>query len=173
MDRSTFMAAATRLHEFEVDSGALGIGNVWIRELTARQRLDALEGAYLRDTDGAVLTTSEGYNRYDDTLYRAFLLQSALIDGPGGALILTLEDVPEIAQKGRECLQRITTDILNLSWLTKEDLFRRHTEADDRQRDTGKGAGADAGGAEREGAPAAGIGSDVADGSGRDPEPAA
>jgi hypothetical protein len=153
MDRSTFMQAATRLHELEVDSGPLGLGAVWIRELTARQRVDALEGAYLRDSDGAVLTTDMGYTRYDDTLYRAFLLQASVIDGAGGAAILTLEDVPELAARGRECLRGLSDQVLNLSWLSKEDLFRSRSTPDDRERDAQEGHAASGDGAERERVP--------------------
>jgi hypothetical protein len=168
MDRATFMAAATRLHELEVESGALGLGHVWIRELTARQRVDALEGAYLRDTAGQILTTDQGYNRYDDALYRAFILQASLISGAGGDLVLTIEDVSDLASKGRECLRGVTDQVLSLSWLTKEQLFRGDPQADDRQQDPSAGAGAPGDGAERERASGAGVGSDVADGSGGD-----
>lgn len=134
MDRQTFLQAATHLHELEADSGALGLGKVWIRELTARQRVDALEGAYLRGDDGQVMTTDQGFPRYDDALYRAFLLQASLLDKAEGTQILTLEDVPTLAEKGRDCLRNLTTEILNLSWLSKEDLFRSREEIDDRER---------------------------------------
>lgn len=164
MDRQTFMAAATRLHELEVESKALGLGKVWIRELTARQRVDALEGAYLRGDDGAVLTTDLGYSRYDDALYRAFLLQASLLSEENGTPILTLEDVPELAGRGRECLRALSEEVLNLSWLSKEDLFRIRQEADDRERDAEKGVGAAGDGAEREGTPDAGIRPPLADG---------
>lgn len=156
LSREQFIAAATHLHELEVDSGPLGLGKVWIRELTARQRVDALEGAYLRDAGGAVLTTAEGFSRYDDALYKAFILQASLITGAGGDLVLSLGDVPDLATRGRECLTRLTNEVLNLSWLSKEDLFPRHPEADDRQPDAPHGDRDDDGGAEREGTTDAG-----------------
>jgi hypothetical protein len=153
MDRQTFMAAALALHELEVDSGPLGLGMVWIRELTARQRVDALEGAYLRGDDGAILTTDQGYNRYDDTLYRAFLLQSSVLAGEGGQPILTLEDVPDLAARGRECLRGLSDQVLTLSWLSKEDLFRSRQAPDHSERDPHESAGTVGDGAEREGTP--------------------
>ena len=165
MDRATFMQAAVSLHELEVESGPLGLGKVWIRELTARQRVDALEGAYLRDAEGAVLATDQGFNRYDDALYRAFLLQAALLDTAGGDPILSLEDVAELAERGRDCLRTLSQEVLNLSWLSKEDLFRSRQETDNRQRDPQAGDPALGDGTERERTADAGVGSDVVDGS--------
>lgn len=146
LTRAAFLAAATKLHELDVASGALGLGTVWIRELTARQRLDALDASKVRDSAGEAILTPDGAAQYDDALYRAYLIQAALLDKQGGQPILTLEDVPTLAERGRECLRGLSTEILNLSWLDEVSLFRGDRSADDRQRDTDASAGEPDGG---------------------------
>lgn len=148
LTRAAFLKAATRLHELEVESGPLGLGKVWVRELTARQRLDALEASKQRDAAGNAITTVDGSMQYDDALYRAYLIQAALIEKQGGKLVLTLDDVPTLADQGRECLRGLSTEITNLSWLSQDALFRGDRQTDDRQRDTEAGDGEPAGDAE-------------------------
>lgn len=129
LTREAFLKAATSLHEDQADSGALGLGLVWIRELTARQRLDIQEAAQERNAEGEVMGADEG-------LYRALIIQASLIDGPGGDPVLTMDDVPRLAEKGRDCLRLLATAALNLSWLTEADLCRFRASVDGQQPDS-------------------------------------
>jgi hypothetical protein len=134
LTRGAFLTAALALHEDQADSGALGLGLVWVRELTARQRLDITDAAQQRNAEGAIVGA-------DEALYRAMLIQAGLIDGPGGETVLAFEDVVELAEKGRDCLRPLATAILNLSWLTEADLRRFRAGLDDGQPDKSAGAG--------------------------------
>lgn len=141
LTRDAFLKAAVLLHEDQIDSGALGLGLVWARELTARQRMDILEAARTRDAEGNAIADADGTAQYDDAIYRAMAIQAGLLDGPGGAPVLTLEDVPALAEKGRECLKPLAAGILNLSWMTEADLRRFRAPVDDRQPGQSAGAG--------------------------------
>jgi hypothetical protein len=157
MDRQQFLQAATRLHEYEVDSGPLDLGKVWIRELTAKQRIEAQEAARLRDSAGNVLTDDLGRPRTDEAIYRAFLIQSGVISGPGGEHVLTIEDVPTLTDQGRDCLAKLAQDIMSLSWLGASDLFRGGEPADSGQPGTEGSEGTGDSPADSEGSPPASV----------------
>lgn len=154
-DRAAFLSAATELLETMAPSGALGLGLVPIRELTAKQRLDAVELAKMRDGEGNVIEDAEGNAQIDNAMYTAALIQMSVLDPatcewdgeqpvPGtGSLLLKPADVVTLATKGRESLQPLARQITVLSGISKEFLFRLREKLDGEQRDAETGAGAD------------------------------
>jgi hypothetical protein len=176
IDRAAFLSAATDLLETMAPSGALGLGLVPIRELTAKQRLDAVELAKIRDGDGNVIEDAEGNAQIDNAMYTAALIQMSVLDPatcqwdgeqpiPGtGTLLLKPADVVTLATKGRESLQPLARQITVLSGISKEFLFRLREELDSQQRDADAGDGTDRGSADSGGATDSNIGAAVGDG---------
>lgn len=174
-DRAAFLNAATDLLETMAPSGALGLGLVPIRELTAKQRLDAVELAKQRDGEGNVIEDEEGNAQIDNAMYTAALIQMSVLDPatcewdgeqpvPGtGSLLLKPADVVTLATKGRESLQPLARQITVLSGISKEFLFRLREKLDGEQRDAETGAGADRGPADSGGTTDGGDGAPVGD----------
>jgi hypothetical protein len=174
-DRAAFLSAATELLETMAPSGALGLGLVPIRELTAKQRLDAVELAKMRDGEGNVIEDAEGNAQIDNAMYTAALIQMSVLDPatcewdgeqpvPGtGSLLLKPADVVVLASKGRESLQPLARQITTLSGISKEFLFRLREELDGKQRDAEASAGVDRRAADSGGAADSGDGADVVD----------
>lgn len=108
MDRTTFLAMAVALEETTFTDPTSQTTH-HIRELTGKQRLDAIEAARGGDPEGP----------FDDALYRALVIQYGLLDGPGGKPLLTPADVGNLATNGREILRPLATAILDLSWATR------------------------------------------------------
>ncbi len=138
LTRQAFLAAATHLHESTADGSVFGLASIPIRELTARARLDILEAVKQRDGAGNVLEI-DGIAQIDNALWQAMVIQAGVIDAPGGDLILTLDDVPELAEKGRDSLRLLAGDIAKLSYLSEADLKSSRTAPDDEQRGTAEG----------------------------------
>ena len=143
-DRKAFLSAATTLLEDVVPSGLLGLGDVPIRELTAAQRLEAVEVAKVYDADGEEITLPDGTTKLDTAKYWAALIQMSVLDPATcydgdtfvegrGSLLLEPDDILELAERGREVLRVLAQHIMNTSWLTRADLFRGNHEAHDRQ----------------------------------------
>jgi hypothetical protein len=150
-DRTRFLSAATELLEDVVPSGPLGLGDIPIRELTAAQRLEAVEVAKVIGADGEIVTLPDGSAKLDTAMYWAALIQMSVLDPntctwngdtfvQGGALLLTPADIPELASKGREALQVLAQHIQNLSWLQKVHLFRSSKALDRGEPATGANA---------------------------------
>lgn len=127
ISREQFLGASTKLIEALADSEELGLGTVPIRELTGRQRLEALEVARKRDEQGNPLS------ELDDALFRASVIVYGVLDAPGGKPLLEEADILTLAEQGRQVLQPLATKILNLSWVPQVHLSRS-----DLPTDTGK-----------------------------------
>ncbi len=141
--KAQFLSAATTLLEDVVPSGPLGLGDVPIRELTAAQRLEAVEAAKLFDADGEEITLPDGTAKLDTARYWAALIVGSVLDPDScypegdvfvegrGVLLLTPDDIFELAERGKEVLRVLAQHIQNLSWLTREDMFRLRPTTDD------------------------------------------
>lgn len=152
-DRASFLTAATTLLEDIIPAErvtSLGLGDIPIRELTAAQRLEAVEVAKVYDADGEEITLPDGTIKLDNTRYWASIVQMSVLDPATcytpegvfqegqGALLLTPDDIFTLAEQGKEALQPLAQRIMNLSWMTKADMFRFSEKADDRQPPAGK-----------------------------------
>ena len=141
-DRQAFLSAATTLLEDVVPSGPLGLGDIPIRELTAAQRLEAVEVAKLYDAEGEEITLPDGTVKIDSARYWASLVQMSVLDPATcyegetfvegrGSLLLTPDDILDLAEQGKEALRNLAQHTMNLSWLTREHLFRSRAVAHD------------------------------------------
>jgi hypothetical protein len=163
--RASFLLAATTLMEDvipAVNISVLGLGDVPIRELTAAQRLEAIEVAKVFDADGEEVALPDGTTKIDATKYWASLITMSLLDPNTcyegetfqegrGQLLLTPDDIFDLAERGKEVLQPLAQRILNLSWMTKPALFRSGGETDNSESAQGAGDGAADTGDEPEG----------------------
>lgn len=142
ISRQELLAALTGTHETIYESDLFGGRAVLIREITGRQRLLANEAA-----------TAENPDAPDNALYRAMLIQMAVVDpdsgvrGPDGAIdprtrrpLLTVDDVQSIADGRDRAVEQLIDAIVGLSALKPVHLFRRHPAADGGERDAGAGA---------------------------------
>lgn len=147
ISRQELLAALTGTHETVYESDLFGGRAVLIREITGRQRLLANEAA-----------TQENPDAPDNALYRAMLIQMAVVDpdsgvrGPDGAIdprtrrpLLTVDDVQSIADGRDRAVEQLIDAIVGLSALKPVHLFRRHSAADGGERDAGAGAAPGAG----------------------------
>jgi hypothetical protein len=143
-NRAAFLSAATELQEDIVPSGPLGLGDIPIRELTAAQRLEAVEVAKVIGADGSEVALPDGSAKLDTAMYWAALIQMSVLDPgscewdgdtfvKGGAQLLTPEDIPDLAARGKEVLSVLAQRVINLSWLGRGDLFRSRQTADGEQ----------------------------------------
>ena len=141
ISRQELLAALTGTHETIYESDLFGGRAVLIREITGRQRLLANEAA-----------TQENPDAPDNALYRAMLIQMAVVDpdsgvrGPDGAIdprtrrpLLTVDDVQSIADGRDRAVEQLIDAIVGLSALKPVHLFRRHPAADGDERDAGAG----------------------------------
>ena len=141
ISRQELLAALTGTHETVYESDLFGGRAVLIREITGRQRLLANEAA-----------TQENPDAPDNALYRAMLIQMAVVDpdsgvrGPDGAIdprtrrpLLTVDDVQSIADGRDRAVEQLIDAIGGLSALKPVHLFRRHPAADGDERDAGAG----------------------------------
>jgi hypothetical protein len=165
-NRATFLSAATTLLEDvipEANVSILGIGPIPIRELTAAQRLEAIEAAKMYDAEGDEVTLPDGTAKIDAVKYWASLITMSVLDpstcfdGDGtfqegkGTLLLTPDDIFELAERGKEVVQPLAQRILNLSWMTRDAMFRLNPQTDDRESTAGAGDGAAGTGASPQG----------------------
>lgn len=141
LDRATLLACLTDTHERTVTPDLFGKRPILIREITGRQRQMAIQAAQTDDPDNP-----------DDALYRAMLIQMAVVDpdsgtpGPDGRIdprtrtpLLTVADVESIAN-GRDLATRaLSNDIAALAGLLPAALFRGDPAPDRPQRDTDEG----------------------------------
>lgn len=129
----------------------LGLGDIAIRELTAAQRLEAVEAAKVFDADGEEVTLTDGTAKLDAAKYWACIITMSVLDPAScydgetftegaGRLLLTPDDIFELAERGKEVVQPLAQRILNLSWMTKDAMFRLRPTADDREPAPGTGA---------------------------------
>lgn len=165
-DRAAFLSATTTLLEDVIPGSRpgigrlLGLGDIPIRELTAAQRLEAVEVAKIFDAEGEEVTLPDGTAKLDTTKYWAALIQMSVLDPNTcydgdtfkegqGSLLLEPDDILTLSEQGKEALQALAQQVMNLSWLTRNDLFRSNPQTDDRQPPAG--AGADTTGTDTEG----------------------
>lgn len=160
-DRASFLSAATKLQEDVIPEErvtSLGIGDIPIRELTAAQRLEAVEVAKVYDSEGEEVTLPDGTTKIDSVKYWAAIVQMSVLDPNtcyqdgafqegAGALLLSPDDIFTLAEQGKEVLRPLAERIMSLSWMTKDAMFRFSTEVDDRQPPAGEGNVPDGGGA--------------------------
>lgn len=146
-NRQSFLSAATTILEDVIPAdrvSILGLGDIPIRELTAAQRLEAVEVAKLYDADGEEVTLPDGTTKIDLARYWATIITMSLLDPATcyegdaftegtGALLLTPDDIFDLAERGKEVLQPLAQRILNLSWMTRDAMFRFNPQTDDRQ----------------------------------------
>jgi hypothetical protein len=152
-DKATLLRALTQLHEQTIDDAftrQLFGGAVLIREITARQRQDANEAAQAQDPE-----------KPDNALYRAMLIQQAVVDpesgqpyadsrrGPDGAILIdprtrtplfTLADVVLISDGRDIATNELTTRIASLAALGPQAMFSGDPAPDSGERDQGPGA---------------------------------
>lgn len=151
LTRDELLGALTGVHEKTIRPRLFGGRPILIREITARQRLTAQQAA-----------SAENPDTPDNALYRAMLIQMAVVDPASGAPyadgrldpltgspaidprtrspLLTLADVEAIAD-GRDLLiDELVTEIASLAALGPSALKRGHPRADRPQRDAGAGA---------------------------------
>lgn len=158
LDKAQFRTALTNFHEETVTSVHLG-GSILIRELTALQRMMAQDAAQPAEEGGVP----------DNYLYKAMLLQMAIVDPASGepysdgrrhpqtgelvidprtrAPLFTAEESFEFME-GREVLiEGVLQRIVNLSRLLPTDFHRGNPQANGSEQHAGSGvdtAGADA-----------------------------
>lgn len=144
--RASFLSAATTLLEDvipEKNCKPFGLGDIPIRELTAAQRLEAVEVAKVYDADGEEITLTDGTTKIDSARYWAAIItmsvldpstcydeQGAFVEGVG-SLLLTPDDIFDLSERGKEVLQALAQRIMSLSWLTRADMFRFSKTPDD------------------------------------------
>lgn len=161
-DRAAFLSAATTLLEDVVPGGALGLEHVPIRELTAAQRLEAVEVAKAYDAEGEEITLPDGSTRLDMAKYWAAIVQMSVLDPATcydgdtflegkGRTLLTPDDIFTLAEQGKEGVQDLAQYILRLSWMTRDAMFRHRPQVDDSQSTQGDGDSAPNGGTPPEG----------------------
>lgn len=153
-DRAVFLSAAASLLEDVIPAeriSTLGLGDVPIRELTAAQRLEAVEVAKIFNADGEEETLPDGTTKLNTAIYWAAVVQMSVLDPATcfegdvfqegqGSLLLSPDDIFTLAEQGKEVLQSLAQYILQLSWMTKPALFRFSKKTDDQQPPTDEGA---------------------------------
>lgn len=117
LTRAALVAALTDLREQDHTSKLLG-GTVRIRELSARQLVDARTTA--RGDGGA----------FDTPMWYAMVVAQGVIDGPGGAPILTPADVAQLAEGRESALAELAGAIATLSEARPGDLKSGGAPAD-------------------------------------------
>lgn len=150
-NRDTFLHAITERAEVVARSKLLGF-SVPIRELTVAQRLAAVDAAKVYDSAGAPIPEGDGVKTDPSLYWAAIVVQGVLdpataLDAAGNILplagtpLLTPLDIPTLAEEGREALQQLAQEIINLSWLTKDAIFLLYPKIDTSKPDTGARAG--------------------------------
>jgi hypothetical protein len=150
--REELLALLTETHEQVVTSPFFGGRRVLIREITARQRLQANAAAQAATPDNP-----------DNALYRAMLVQMSVVNpqsgtpyadgrpGPDGAPLIdprtrtplfTIEDVADLADGRDLALDALVTKIAALAGVGPRAMFRRSAPADGAKRDARTGADA-------------------------------
>ncbi len=98
---------------------------IWIREPALRDRFDAQEAGAL-DPETGILTSMD--------MFYAVLAQRCAIDGPGGSLLFTADDIPALANARGKVTRNIPRQIGEAAYQLGEadpDSFRcTHQQAD-------------------------------------------
>jgi len=140
LSKAALTAALTGLHEKAYTSPFLG-GTILIREITARQRLQANQAAQAESPDAP-----------DNALYQAMLVQMAVVDpesgtpGPDGAIdprtrrpLFSADEVRNLAESRSIAFSDLVDEITALAALGPQAMFSGSPAPDRPERDARTG----------------------------------